>query len=446
MQRLPYRSWKRALPLGLCLAAMSACDSNPVSPRALTPISPPVTAVADAPAPTEASAVAITNRILAVHMPFGTVADPVFGSGDAASPDFNTIVTYDHAGDAAIWTGHYLAAEAIRARVTGSAEARRNVRQALRGLTALVDVTSPAQPDLLARFYMPQSSPYTPGIIATEQRHGIYSSTLDGQPVYWVGNTTRDQYDGVFFGLAVAYDAVNAPTIRSRIATLTTRLLDYLLRNNWNIVMPDGSVSSTFLGRPDQQLTLLQIGRHVNPTRYTAIYLAYRTALAPTVAGPVIAECQDTYGSYFKFNLDYINFFNLVRLEEQASPYAGVYRAAYAQLRGCTETHQNAHFNMIDRALNGTNASRDADTRAFLGLWLERPSRDYFVDLRPTYPACGENRACAPVPVNERPPTDFLWQRSPLLLYGGGEGRVEEPGIDYILPYWMARFFHVLDS
>jgi hypothetical protein len=46
--------------------------------------------------------------------------------------------------------------------------------------------------------------------------------------------------------------------------------------------------------------------------------------------------------------------------------------------------------------------------------------------------------------VPERPTTDFLWQRSPLLLYGGGDGTVEEPGIDYILPYWMARYYGVL--
>jgi hypothetical protein len=40
--------------------------------------------------------------------------------------------------------------------------------------------------------------------------------------------------------------------------------------------------------------------------------------------------------------------------------------------------------------------------------------------------------------------TDFLWQRSPFLLFGGGEGLIEGPGIDYILPYWMARYYGVL--
>jgi hypothetical protein len=68
------------------------------------------------------------------------------------------------------------------------------------------------------------------------------------------------------------------------------------------------------------------------------------------------------------------------------------------------------------------------------------------VDLRPTYPACSgdENRSCTVIPVAERTPTDFLWQRSPFQLYGGLYGTIEGAGIDYILPYWMARHAGVL--
>jgi hypothetical protein len=96
---------------------------------------------------------------------------------------------------------------------------------------------------------------------------------------------------------------------------------------------------------------------------------------------------------------------------------------------------------MVDRALTGENGTRDAGTIILLELWLQRPRRDYWVDLRDRYAACGENRACSPVPVNERVNTDFLWQRSPFQLFGGGAGAIETAGIDYILPYWMARHY-----
>ncbi len=54
--------------------------------------------------------------------------------------------------------------------------------------------------------------------------------------------------------------------------------------------------------------------------------------------------------------------------------------------------------------------------------------------------------ACRPIPVIDRMRTDFLWQRSPFLLYGGGWGTFETAGIDYLPPYWMARHYGVLQE
>jgi hypothetical protein len=99
---------------------------------------------------------------------------------------------------------------------------------------------------------------------------------------------------------------------------------------------------------------------------------------------------------------------------------------------------------MIERGLLGANATRDAETVNLLSLWLQRPKRDDRVDNTGKYAACASNRACKPIPVNDRYPTDFLWQRSPFQLAGGGSGTLETPGVDYILPYWMARYYNVV--
>jgi hypothetical protein len=152
---------------------------------------------------------------------------------------------------------------------------------------------------------------------------------------------------------------------------------------------------------------------------------------------------MDPYNSYYKFNLDHINFYNLIRLEEPGTP-RNLYMSAFTRLRNCTRTHQNAHFNMIERGLQGANATRDNETVNMLGLWLQRPRRNVFVDNTGKYPACGTNRACSPIPVNDRYTTDFLWQRSPFQLTGGGDGTVPTPGVDYVLPYWMARYYGVV--
>ena len=429
---------KLALALTMMGAAILASCT-----RDVTPLAPPAQglAAAVAAAPTEADAVAISQVIQQRHWPYLTLLNPRFVTGDSTSPDFMTLAPsgYTQAADNAIWTGHYLAAEATRYSVTGSPDALANAKKALAGITALIDVT---HSNVLARFLIPRSSPYADAILAEEAQEGIYESAYRKQPYAWLGGTSRDQYSGVFFGLGVAYDMIRIGRVRAEIRRDVNRMLANLISNGWSVKMPNGTYSTTFVQRPDQQLSFLQVGRHVDPTRWALAYTAFRTANAALVRVPIETECQDPYGSYYKFNLDHINLYNLVRLEEPG-PFRTLYLQAFAVLRACTGTHQNAHFNMIARGLVGADAVRDAETVNLLSLWLMRPRRDYYVDNTGKYPACGAY-ACAPIPVNDRYPTDFLWQRNPFQLAGGGAGTIESPGVDYILPYWMARYYGVL--
>ena len=142
--------------------------------------------------------------------------------------------------------------------------------------------------------------------------------------------------------------------------------------------------------------------------------------------------------SYFKFNLDYMSFYNLVRYEPN-----GDNKGAYQIIRNYTASHQNAFFDLIDRALNSPDVTRDTEMQSLVTQWLERPRRDPYVDDTKIVKVCG-SEACQPVPVPIRPTTDFLWQRDPFQLTGGGSGTIEGAGIDYILPYWMARYYGVI--
>ena len=383
----------------------------------------------------EQDAIAISDAIQQRHLPNGTVIDPIFAS--AAS---QKIVAYTRGGDSATWTGHYLAAEAFRYKVTASPDALANVWKALAGIRSLRVVTGT---DLLARCLVPTDWPFAGSITREEAGHGIYNGTVDGQTYQWVAGTSRDQYAGVFFGLGVAYDVVEDPAARAFIQTEVTALLNFLLDHNWAVVMPDHSVSTVFWGRADQQLSFLQVGRRVNPDRFDSVYQRYRAMYATTVIVPITVECLDDYSSYFKFNIDEDNLYNLIRLEDTPKNRKR-YMKAYKILRRTVADHGNAHFNMIDHGLKGPDEARDAETRRLLEDWLKRPRRDVFVDNRGKYAACGSSRACDPIAVADRVPTDFLWQRNPFDLVGGSNGTIESAGIDYILPYWMARYYGVL--
>src|SRR6267378_621753 len=184
-----------------------------------------------------------------------------------------------------------------------------------------------------------------------EAGNGIYYSKLGDQPYFWIGKTSRDQYSGVVFGLSVAYDMIDKPDVRGLIQQDLTRILNYLLAHNWNVTMPDGTVSTTFAFRPDQQLSFLQTGRRINPQRFALTYAIYRSVYAAFVGVPVFLDDLDDHNHYFKFNLNYINLYDLIRLEEDGSPYKAIYMNAYDRLRRTTQQHGNPHFNMVDRAL-----------------------------------------------------------------------------------------------
>jgi len=152
----------------------------------------------------EADALAITANIQARHLPFGTSLDPIFTLTNS-----DQIASYTRCGDSALWTGHYLAAEAFRYKVTQAPDALNNVKQAIGGLKSLTDVTGT---NLLARCLVPINSPYAAGIRNEEASNGVYTNSSAGW--IWVGNTSRDQYSGALFGLAVTYDMVSDAGIK----------------------------------------------------------------------------------------------------------------------------------------------------------------------------------------------------------------------------------------
>ena len=165
----------------------------------------------------ETDALAISANIQTQHMPFGTIMDPVYASASSAQ-----IVGYTRCGDSALWTGAYLAAESFRYNVTQSPGAANNVQKAFSGLKSLVDVTGN---DLLARCILPASSPFAQVIESEESSNGVYKSP----PNVWIGNTSRDQYVGAMFGLAVAYDYAGGAVAQSDISALVTRMVALLM-------------------------------------------------------------------------------------------------------------------------------------------------------------------------------------------------------------------------
>ncbi|MEI9972303.1 MAG: hypothetical protein WDO73_09775 [Ignavibacteriota bacterium] len=255
----------------------------------------------------QADALAIDAAIQARHLPFGTILDPIYTSSTTTD-----ITGYTRCGDSALWTGAYLAAESFRYKVTQSADALNNVRAALAGLKSLVDVTGD---DRLARCIVPADSPYAAGIASEEAANSIHQNA----PWIWVDNTSRDQVVGAFFGLATAYDFVNDAGVQNSVSQLVTRMSTFIAGHLWS---PNNDLSNTFLLRPEELAMLIQVTRHVNPSSSIN-----PPAFVPPISLGVTVDIL-SLSSYFKFNLDYMTFFHLIRLEDN-----GDNRGAYQMVR-----------------------------------------------------------------------------------------------------------------
>jgi hypothetical protein len=275
----------------------------------------------------------------------------------------------------------------------------------------------------------PANWQFAPGIESEEAANTINMAP----PWVWVDNTSRDEVVGVFFGLATAYDFVNDPGVHSSIGPIASLIARYISGHLWS---PGNDITTTFLVRPEELQMLLDTARHLDPGLNISGPLINPV---PFEAG-VLVDIQDN-SSYFKFNLDYMTFFNLVRYNPGDSQYLG----AYLDVRNYTATHQNPLFDMIDHALRGANGF-DTEVGPLLDQWLLRPKRDIYIDDTNVVKNCSPGEACEPVPVPIRPTTDFLWQRDPFQLAGGGDETIEGAGVDYILPYWMGRYYGVIPA
>lgn len=336
--------------------------------------------------------------------------------------------------DTAIWTGHYLAAEAFRyASATTKPEkdaALSRVKYVLGGIKMLFQVTE--VPGLLARSVLPEDSSL-PWDDAEDIRHPerYYKHVrVDGK--YWQGfgradkATSRDSYAGLMMGLAYAYKLVERRDVQDTIREIVTEAAKYVLANKWNVVTPkavkrrtarrtkkeEDLIITTFLHMFHYQLAILRIGKTVNEQEFGPVYDKYAQA-AKYVWISIWGSTWDPMSKYYKFNLQHAVMGVLLFLEEDAELRA-FYMKAFRMLRRATGHHRNAYFNLVrvlaelpgDRpaamnepALSNPHITLKEETRALLEEWLLRreavpgpnglpvektPDVDYLVNLVPS--------------------------------------------------------------
>jgi hypothetical protein len=134
-------------------------------------------------------------------MPAGGVMSVYF-----TDDSFTQVASYGGERDVAIWTGTYLAIEALRFMATGSEDAQQAMHTTAQTLHHWWTISGDR--GNLARYAAPSSSSAAILAALPADDSEVHVNWLyDGVLWNWRGATSRDQYQGVLLGYALAYEA-----------------------------------------------------------------------------------------------------------------------------------------------------------------------------------------------------------------------------------------------
>ena len=413
----------------------------------------------------ETIALNVDRKMVENHSPWGLIFDSemdtlsdtsweeAYGiNGDGIE---GNVVTYDGHVDSAIWTGHYLVSQVFRYATTNDLDAFENIRRTMVGVRLLLEING--NTGLLARSVFPVEHPIARKIIAEGEAYK--QKEVDGQK--WISyqgsrGVSRDQYAGIFFGLAAVYDLVKDPAIKSAAARGMEKMLDYLIVNNW-IISEDrvtidrgGEAFPTiWTGINYQKITFLVIGNHINSKKYGAALKA-SSDLAETAWFPVWIGLFEQLDGYYGNNLNYISFYSYFRFEKDE--YRKILmKDAFHLLNNNIGHHNNPHFDMIKIAIEPETYKEmyAPSVREALRQFVKRNHRmstpkdiDFSIIEYVQNPKYGKIPRF-PLSIEHRYYADFLWQKNPFRVQLYTDDKTETPGIDLTLPYWMGRYFKV---
>ncbi|MCK5799228.1 MAG: hypothetical protein KAI47_18680 [Deltaproteobacteria bacterium] len=462
--------------------------------------------------------------IRAHHLLGGTIGDVHFKTAALKTP-----AAYHGIGDSAIWTGTYLAAEALRLEVTGSKDALHNVEGLVDAVHRLLAANG--HRGYLSRYAASFKDP-DPLVVAQyragEVRH--HKVTYQGADWFWIGGTSRDQYQGVLLGYSRAYDALPPGAHRDQVRNDMIAICDELMKERtltvkvrfnlggkWqeiplsmkitNVILNptefkdgtpyiqigadsnagdvvDGSTMAGFREFwPDfhdviQQIPLL--GALLNfsmPRSGSAIMLAaiMRIGIQVTEGIPSAAAenakfkayyakhigtwlskmkaylnlngAGSCWKSYYGNNFTWEPMWTLARLETDPAIHRQIVDEVMdAKMWPVVKDHKNVFFSYIYgyQVVPGPTITKVVDAaKAQLAQFQEAPKIKRAVDNTGKYPADSHcpNMTKVATDVKDRSVSDFNWQRDPFTMGDSGVPSMVYPGIDYLLPYWMARHY-----
>jgi glycerophosphoryl diester phosphodiesterase len=354
-----------------------------------------------------------------------------------------------------LWTSMYVASECFRYADTGSAEALGNARASLAAVLRLTTITG--IPGFPARSLMRRGDYREPD--------GEWHFTADGQ-WEWKGDTSSDELVGHFFAYWVAYHLLPDETDRAPIRKAVAEIAGGLIDHQWRLIGYGGQVTTwgkydpAYLHSEDgygQALDALELLSHLHvayeitgEARFLAAYQQVGLQLGYL---DMIGRFNNDHPSDINYSdeeLGFLSFYPLLSFETGPA-LPSQYRLALTKLFQLVRPERNPLWNIMYAQGMGTADTEQAATIDSLQRiplstinWTVRNSQRKDLAHAPGLDRFGLAQAAVALSPNER--RVIKWNGNPFQLDGGDGGRSEEEGVFFLLPYWMGRYYHLIDA
>lgn len=394
-----------------------------------------------------AKAALFEERIRARHDRHGLVSP----SNLRVPGDVSTNQTRDDDNDG-LWTSMYATAECFRYAVTRSPEALANAARSTEAVLFLEEVAG--KRGFPARSYIRKGEPMPEG--------GEWHWTPDGR-YYWKGDTSSDEIVGHFFLYGVATDLLLDGELKKRIAETAARIMDHITDHGYYLI--DVTGKPTTWGRWSQTyfqqepsdsalnsmelLSLLKTAAHITGnTRYAKEYRKVALDLGYAKLATRYKELREEV-NYSDEELAMLSFYNLLRYETDPELLDRYYRTA---LDGWWENMVREESPLWDFIYAVARPGAPVDMASAVRTLYRMPAdtiewtvtnsnrKDVSMDLEAD--RFQRRQATTLLPPDERPV--MKWNSNPFDIDGGSDGRGEDDGAAFLLPYWMGRYYGLL--
>jgi hypothetical protein len=393
-----------------------------------------------------AKAALFEGRVRARHDRHGLVSP----SNLRVPGDLSTNQMRDDDNDG-LWTSMYAAAECFRYAVTHSPEALASAVKSTEAVLFLEEVAG--KRGFPARSYIRKGEPMP--------HDGEWHWTPDGQ-YYWKGDTSSDEIVGHFLLYGVATDLLPDGPLKKRIAETAARIMDLIISHGYYLIDVTGKPTTWgrwsltyFQKEPGDSalnsmelLSFLKTAGHITGDPRWAQEYRKAVGLGYARTAARYRELREEI-NYSDEELAMLSFYNLFRYEKDRDLLDRYYRPAMNQWWENIVREENPLWTLI-YATGQPDARVDLESavRTLYRMpidtieWTVTNSGRKEVVMARASDRFQKRQAVTLLPPDERPV--MKWNSNPFDIDGGSDGRGEDDGAAFLLPYWMGRYHGLL--